>query len=59
MQIRIASNPSSRPRKWIRKAIDTPIFSQALADALRMNQTIILLDLRESKIGDDDLKAWW
>ena len=55
----IASNPSSRPRKWIRKAIDTPIFSQALADALRINQTITLLDLRGCNIGDDGLKAWW
>jgi len=30
---------------------------QALADALRINQTITLAHLRNSKIGDDDLKA--
>ena len=48
----IASNPSSGPRKWIRKAIDTPIFSQAFADALRMNQTITgtPLILRRAKL---------
>ena len=55
----IASNPSLGPRKWIRKAIDTTIFSQALADALRINQTITELGLCGCKIGDDDLKAWW
>ena len=33
-------------------------FSQALADALRMNQTITELNLRNSEIADDDLKAW-
>ena len=55
----IASNPSSGPRKWIRKAFDTPFFSQVLADALRKNQAITRLDLTRSKIGDDDLKAWW
>ena len=55
----IASNPSLGPRKWIRKAFDTPIFSQALADALRSNQRITRLHLNLSKIGDDDLKAWW
>ena len=55
----IASNPSLGPRKWIRKAIDTAIFSQALADALRINQTITGPQLSGSNIGDDDLKAWW
>jgi len=55
----IASNPSLGPRKWIRKAIDTAIFSQALADALRMNQTITELHLNDCNIGDDDLKAFW
>ena len=34
-------------------------FVQALANKLRMNQTITLLMLAGNKIGDDGLKAWW
>ena len=32
---------------------------QALADALRINRTIEILDLQSNPIGDEGVKAWW
>ena len=41
------------------EAVWHSVFFQALADALRINQTLTQLGLRRNQIGDDDLKAWW
>ena len=54
----IASNPSWGPKENL-EGVWHCHFCQALADALRMNQTITFLNLVRSKIGHDDLKAWW
>ena len=32
---------------------------QALADALRINKTIIKLNLECNQIGDNGMKVWW
>ena len=59
MQIWDCLKPFFGSKKMDPEGVWHSIFSQALADALRMNQTITQLFLDKSKIGDDDLKAWW
>ena len=59
MQIRDCLKPFLGSKNEFGRRLTLLFFVQALADALRMNQRIAVLDLCASKIGDDDLEAWW